>query len=128
MRFLHLSSKMLSLLGHGGSWGVMGPMTVLTGQKAGDTLDRPPVHHRADTQAYTFTHTHLHLGQFIISYSPGYMSLDCWRNPEMKRSEKHQTKYTTYANWEINPDPSCCVAAAVPAATPNGDGGLFNYY
>ena len=36
------------------SGGVAG---VLIGWKAGNTLDRPPVQHKADTQTYTFTHT-----------------------------------------------------------------------
>ena len=44
----------------------------LIGRKAGNTLDRPPVHHRA--------HMHSELGvQFSISSPPDCMSLDCGR-------------------------------------------------
>ncbi|KAL7882886.1 hypothetical protein SRHO_G00005440, partial [Serrasalmus rhombeus] len=64
---------------HQGRGGMLEPIPTVIGRKAGYTLDRSPVHRRADRQTQTVTHTQ---GQFSMSNWPDCMSLDCGRKPE----------------------------------------------
>uniref|UniRef100_A0AAR2J014 Protein phosphatase 1, regulatory (inhibitor) subunit 14Aa n=1 Tax=Pygocentrus nattereri TaxID=42514 RepID=A0AAR2J014_PYGNA len=59
------------------SGGVLEPIPVVIGRKAGYTLDRSAVHRRADSHSHPHTQ-----GQFSMSNRPDCMSLDCGRKPE----------------------------------------------
>ena len=85
---------MLILLGHGG---MLLPIPAFFGQKAVNTLDRPPVHHRADTQ----TPTHRHMGQFSISSSLDHMHVF---GPEHQEETHTDTRRTCKHHTERTPD------------------------
>ena len=93
-------------------------------QKAGNTMGRPPVHHRADPRTYTFTHTK---GQFSISSlrvhvfeqqeavleDTGYT---CKVHAGVRPSQEGHSWDTSHAGHQRSPLGVCGALMSVPAS------------
>ena len=92
--------------------GRRGSLSQCHGVKAGYTLDKTPVHHRADI----YRRTTINL-ESPINLPPAYMFLDCGRKPMRTRGE-HANSAQKRLNPDLNPEHSCCEATPLTTAPP----------